>query len=47
MLVATGVSYRRLEVPALEPLLGAGIFYGAAVTEAQQPRPGGSRGGRR
>jgi thioredoxin reductase (NADPH) len=35
MLIATGVSYRRLGAPALEPLLGAGVFYGAAVTEAQ------------
>jgi thioredoxin reductase (NADPH) len=35
VLIATGVSYRRLQVPALEPLLGAGVFYGAAVTEAQ------------
>jgi thioredoxin reductase (NADPH) len=35
VLIATGVSYRRLEVPALGPLLGAGVFYGAAVTEAK------------
>lgn len=35
VLVATGVSYRRLGVPSLEGLLGAGVFYGAAVTEAQ------------
>jgi thioredoxin reductase (NADPH) len=35
VLVATGVSYRRLGVQALERLLGAGVFYGAAVTEAQ------------
>jgi thioredoxin reductase (NADPH) len=35
VLIATGVSYRRLGVPALEPLQGAGVFYGAAVTEAQ------------
>jgi thioredoxin reductase (NADPH) len=35
VLIATGVSYRRLGVPALEPLQGAGVFYSAAVTEAQ------------
>ncbi|HEX2181309.1 MAG TPA: NAD(P)/FAD-dependent oxidoreductase, partial [Rubrobacteraceae bacterium] len=30
-----GVSYRRLGVPSLEALSGAGVFYGAAVTEAR------------
>ncbi|MFL6057952.1 MAG: FAD-dependent oxidoreductase [Rubrobacteraceae bacterium] len=35
VLIATGVSYRRLGVPALESLQGAGVFYSAAVTEAQ------------
>jgi thioredoxin reductase (NADPH) len=34
-IIATGVSYRRLPVPGLEALLGAGVFYGAAVTEAK------------
>jgi thioredoxin reductase (NADPH) len=34
VVVATGVSYRRLGVPALEDLVGAGVFYGAATTEA-------------
>lgn len=38
VVVATGVSYRRLEVPELESLLGAGVFYGAAVAEAQALR---------
>jgi thioredoxin reductase (NADPH) len=28
------VTYRRLEVPGVDRLLGAGVFYGAAVTEA-------------
>ena len=32
--VATGVSYRRLEVPGVEALTGAGVYYGAATTEA-------------
>ena len=34
-IIATGASYRRLGVPSLEALQGAGVFYGAAVTEAQ------------
>jgi thioredoxin reductase (NADPH) len=34
VVVATGVDYRRLEVPELERLLGRGVFYGAAVSEA-------------
>ena len=35
VIIATGASYRRLGVPSLEALLGAGVFYGAAVTEAR------------
>jgi thioredoxin reductase (NADPH) len=35
VIVATGVSYRRLAVPGLESLVGAGVFYGAATVEAQ------------
>jgi thioredoxin reductase (NADPH) len=35
VVIATGVSYRRLAVPELEPLSGAGVFYGAATTESQ------------
>lgn len=34
VLVATGVSYRLLDVPGASDLGGAGIYYGAAVTEA-------------
>jgi thioredoxin reductase (NADPH) len=34
LLIATGVSYRRLTVPGLDELAGAGVFYGAAMTEA-------------
>lgn len=33
-LIATGVDYRRLESPGLERLNGAGVYYGAALTEA-------------
>ncbi|MET0417108.1 MAG: FAD-dependent oxidoreductase [Actinoplanes sp.] len=34
VVIATGVTYRRLDVPGVDTLLGAGVFYGAAVTEA-------------
>ena len=34
LLVATGVQWRRLEAPGVERLTGAGIYYGAAMTEA-------------
>jgi thioredoxin reductase (NADPH) len=34
LLVATGVDVRRLDVPGLEPLVGASVYYGAAVSEA-------------
>ncbi len=35
VVLATGVSYRRLEVPQLERLTGAGVYYGASVSEAR------------
>jgi thioredoxin reductase (NADPH) len=41
VLVATGAAYRRLQAPGVEELLGAGVFYGAAVSEA--PAMAGSR----
>ena len=34
MLVATGVSYRKLNVPGMDRVYGAGVYYGAAMTEA-------------
>ncbi|GAB2641473.1 NAD(P)/FAD-dependent oxidoreductase [Kribbella swartbergensis] len=34
VVLATGVSYRRLEVPSLEKLMGNGVYYGASVSEA-------------
>ncbi|MCF6746644.1 pyridine nucleotide-disulfide oxidoreductase [Blastococcus sp. KM273128] len=34
VVLATGAAYRRLDVPALEALHGAGVFYGAAASEA-------------
>ena len=35
MIVATGMAYRRLAIPELDALTGAGVFYGAAATEAR------------
>jgi thioredoxin reductase (NADPH) len=35
VVVATGVAYRRLGIPELEALTGAGVFYGASVAEAR------------
>jgi thioredoxin reductase (NADPH) len=34
VIVAAGATYRRLGIPALDRLLGAGVFYGAAGVEA-------------
>ena len=34
LLIATGVSYRKLDVPGAEALSGRGVYYGAAATEA-------------
>ncbi|MQA00233.1 MAG: response regulator [Dehalococcoidia bacterium] len=38
VIIATGVSYRRLEAPGVEELTGRGIYYGAAMTEAESVR---------
>jgi len=38
LLVATGVQWRKLEAPGVERLTGAGIYYGAAITEAMSTR---------
>jgi thioredoxin reductase (NADPH) len=34
VILATGVSYRTLDVPGLAEFTGAGVFYGSAMTEA-------------
>jgi thioredoxin reductase (NADPH) len=34
MVLATGASYRRLGIPALETLTGMGVFYGGPIAEA-------------
>jgi thioredoxin reductase (NADPH) len=38
VLVASGVSYRQLDCPGFAELTGAGIYYGAAMTEARACR---------
>ena len=38
VVLATGVSWRRLGIPQLERLVGAGVFYGAATSEARAMR---------
>jgi thioredoxin reductase (NADPH) len=34
VVLATGASYRRLGIPRVEELVGAGVFYGGGITEA-------------
>ncbi|MBA3374645.1 MAG: FAD-dependent oxidoreductase [Actinobacteria bacterium] len=36
LILAMGVAYRRLGVPSLEQLEGAGVFYGSSPSDAQQ-----------
>ncbi|WP_458780582.1 FAD-dependent oxidoreductase [Arthrobacter sp. D3-16] len=36
LIIATGVSYRRLEAEGIEPLTGRGVYYGANASEASQ-----------
>jgi thioredoxin reductase (NADPH) len=33
LIIATGVSYRQLEIPGLNHLTGAGVYYGSAMSE--------------
>jgi len=35
IVLATGAKYQRLGIPSLESLVGAGVFYGGGITEAQ------------
>lgn len=39
VIVATGVTWRQLGVPALEALRGAGVFYGAAASDEGTVKP--------
>ena len=38
LLIATGLAWRNLDVPGIERLSGAGVYYGAAMTEADSCR---------
>ncbi|MFI9554995.1 FAD-dependent oxidoreductase [Nonomuraea endophytica] len=38
VILATGVSYRRLTAPGLDDFVGQGVYYGAALTEAPSCR---------
>lgn len=38
VVIATGVTYRRLAMPALESRLGSGVYYGAATSETHAMR---------
>jgi thioredoxin reductase (NADPH) len=38
VVIATGIEWRRLGIPRLEALIGAGVFYGAAVSESRAMR---------
>jgi thioredoxin reductase (NADPH) len=35
VVIATGIEWRRLGIPRLEALIGAGVYYGAAVSESR------------
>jgi thioredoxin reductase (NADPH) len=34
LIIATGVSYRKLDIPGIEKFTGAGVYYGAAMVQA-------------
>src|SRR5207342_1836600 len=38
IVISTGVSYKKLDIPGLEKFSGAGVYYGAASLEAQACR---------
>ena len=38
VIIATGVSYRRLDTPGVDRLTGKGVYYGAAVSETSSVR---------
>ena len=39
VIIATGVSYRQLEAPGVDRLVGSGVFYGAGISEARALGP--------
>ena len=40
LLIATGMTVRKTNVPDIDPFIGASIYYGAAITEARQYQGG-------
>jgi thioredoxin reductase (NADPH) len=40
LIIATGIAYRKLEVPGLNHLIGAGVYYYASMSEAFSYRDG-------
>ena len=40
VLIATGIAYKKLEVPGLDRLIGSGVYYYASMTEAFSYRDG-------
>jgi len=38
LIIATGVTYRQLDAPGVNELIGAGVYYGAAASEAPEYR---------
>ncbi len=40
LLVSTGMSVRKLDVPGIDSFIGASVYYGAAITEAENCRDG-------
>jgi thioredoxin reductase (NADPH) len=38
VVIATGVTWRRFDVPSLDPLVGSGVFYGSSQSEARALR---------
>ena len=38
VIIATGVSYRRLQIPGVDDLTGRGVYYGAAISETASVR---------
>jgi thioredoxin reductase (NADPH) len=40
LLIATGMTVRQLDIPGIEPFIGASVYYGAAFTEAKHYQGG-------
>ena len=38
LIIATGIETKLINIPGIDPLIGAGVYYGAAITEANSYR---------